>query len=166
MGQETKNSQLQLRVSEREKAAIRRAAQLAGLDVSSWVLSKITPPQLATRFRELVVELRRAKDPGYCLAEINSLLTKCNRAEFSETVRDCDWSVLSPFLANYLAAMVETSAHKKHFSPPDWTHEILPSTAPYLASQLISLRTYLLVNSPPAFRRRNIFIDATIGDQV
>jgi len=30
----------------------------------------------------------------------------------------------------------------------------------------MSLRLYLLTHSPAAFRRRNIFIDATVGAQV
>jgi hypothetical protein len=33
-------------------------------------------------------------------------------------------------------------------------------------STLVSLRLYLLTHSPPPFRRRNIFIDATVGSSV
>jgi uncharacterized protein (DUF1778 family) len=36
-----KDSQLQIRVSAADKAAIRRAADRAGLDVSTWVLSQL-----------------------------------------------------------------------------------------------------------------------------
>jgi hypothetical protein len=37
---------------------------------------------------------------------------------------------------------------------------------PVFGSELKALRLHLLTNSPPAFRRRNIFIDATLGDRV
>jgi hypothetical protein len=33
-------------------------------------------------------------------------------------------------------------------------------------SDLQNLRLYLLTHSPPPFRRRNIFIDSTLGDRV
>jgi hypothetical protein len=39
-------------------------------------------------------------------------------------------------------------------------------TEPVFGSELQSLRLYLLTHSPPPFRARNIFIDATLGDRV
>jgi len=161
-----KDSQLQIRVSAKEKAAIRRAATLAGVDVSSWVLSKISPPTMAQQFQALVRRLARESDPSYCLAEINSLLSSSRKSELDESLRECEWRHLSPFLANYLAAMVETTAYRAGFPAPGWTSDVKVIEIPHFASSLLSLRPYLLSNSPPAFRRRNIFIDATIGSQV
>jgi hypothetical protein len=49
---------------------------------------------------------------------------------------------------------------------PAWTRSIPPLAEPVFGSDLCSLRLYLLTNSPPPFRGRNIFIDSTLGDQV
>ena len=43
---------------------------------------------------------------------------------------------------------------------------IAPLASPVFGSKLESLRLYLLTHSPPPFRRRNIFIDASIGARV
>ncbi|HTY49830.1 MAG TPA: hypothetical protein VMB48_09070 [Steroidobacteraceae bacterium] len=37
---------------------------------------------------------------------------------------------------------------------------------PAFGSELRSLRLHLLTQSPPAFRCRNIFIDASVGERV
>ena len=73
---------------------------------------------------------------------------------------------LSPYIQNYVAAMVETICVRKHIALPEWLQKIEPLDQPVFASDLISLRLYLLTHAPLAFRRRNIFIDATIGDRV
>jgi hypothetical protein len=73
---------------------------------------------------------------------------------------------LEPYVANYVAAMVETAAHRAAVAAPVWTAEIAPLATPVFGSPLPALRMHLLVRAPPAFRRRNIFIDATIGDRV
>ena len=73
---------------------------------------------------------------------------------------------LTPFLANYIAAMVEYGCEKRALPVPEWTHGILPLGEPVFGSNLQSLRLHLLTHSPPPFRRRNIFIDATLGTRV
>jgi hypothetical protein len=62
--------------------------------------------------------------------------------------------------------MVELAAKLKNVAPPLWTRQIAPLDKPYFGSDLSSLRLYLLTNAPPVFRRRNIFIDASLGDRV
>ena len=49
---------------------------------------------------------------------------------------------------------------------PRWTREIAPLEQPWFGTELLSLRPYLLTHSPPAFRRRNIFVDTVVGGQV
>lgn len=75
-------------------------------------------------------------------------------------------SRLSPVLENQLAAMVETRASQLRIPPPAWVHDIPPLEHPWFASDLLSLRLHLLANSPPAFKRRNLFVDATVGSRV
>ena len=65
-----------------------------------------------------------------------------------------------------LAATVEHAAMQKHVAPPEWTREIEPLEEPVFGSALRSLREHLLFHAPIAFRRRNIFIDASVGARV
>jgi hypothetical protein len=44
--------------------------------------------------------------------------------------------------------------------------ETPPLAEPAFGTTLQSLRLYLLTHSPAPFRRRNLFIDASIDDQV
>jgi hypothetical protein len=54
----------------------------------------------------------------------------------------------------------------KDAKPPSWTRDVAPLDQPVFGSSLESLRLHLLMNSPPAFVERNIFIDANVGDRV
>jgi uncharacterized protein (DUF1778 family) len=160
-----KNSQLQIRVSAAEKAAIRRAADRAGLDVSTWVLSRLLPPARG-QFRELTDAL--ARDPSqrrFTLAAHNDLLTDTPAEAFREAVAEPP-DPLDPWAANYVAAMVETAAHRHQVPPPAWTLAVQPLSRPAFGSPLESLRLHLLLAAPPAFKRRNIFVDSSIGDRV
>ena len=72
---------------------------------------------------------------------------------------------LGPRLRNIVAAMVEHAAARKGVPAPHWTRTVLPLGTPWFASELVSLRAHLLRASPTAFRRRNLFVDATLGDR-
>ena len=59
----------------------------------------------------------------------------------------------------YLAATAEELARARKFSVPLWTAEATRKLQrPWFASQLAALRTVLLLESPAAFRSRNLFI--------
>ena len=59
----------------------------------------------------------------------------------------------------YLAATAEELARAGKFSFPLWTDDAARKLhQPWFASPLASLRTVLLLESPAAFRSRNIFI--------
>ena len=73
---------------------------------------------------------------------------------------------LSPYWENYLAATIEHAAARKNVTPPAWTAKVRPLEEPVFGSTLRSLRLHLLINSPPAFCRRNIFIDSSVGGRV
>ncbi|MBM3880862.1 MAG: hypothetical protein FJ387_14285 [Verrucomicrobia bacterium] len=59
----------------------------------------------------------------------------------------------------YLAAAAEELARGHALPLPPWTRdESRRLNRPWFASPLASLRTVLLVESPPAFRARNLFV--------
>lgn len=164
----SKDRHLQIRVTPEEKAAIQAAATRAGVDMSAWVLGRVLPSQRET-FQRLTAAL--ARDPErrrFVLAELNDFLTAAAPvpAHLARAVADAPGVALEPYLANYVAAMVETAAHDADITPPSWTSEVAPLDEPVFAAPFAALRLHLLLNSPPAFRRRNIFVDATIGSRV
>ncbi len=113
--------------------------------------------------RELVA---RSHARPYILAELHDLLDRVNGMEFDEAVRLGPEVTLPSFEANYVAAMIEYAARLKGTAPPDWTRAIPPLEKPWFASSLVSLRLHLLTSSPPPFRRRNLFVDSSVGARV
>ena len=118
---------------------------------------------VAEEFQYLAGQLR-GEPPTYVLAEVNDLLTKASAAQ----IESLEAPVIDdPYLANYIAAMVEQAAYRRGSpGPPGWTSAIEPLARPVFATPWMSLRAHLLIESPVPFRRRNIFIDSTIGDRV
>lgn len=160
-----KSAQLQIRVSEDEKRAIARAAQDAGMDMSSYVLERVLGAherRMAGLMRRLAGENRRS----YVFAELNDLLVSLSAPELRRAVAAPPPASLPPEAANYLAAMIEQACAARDVETPAWTRDIAPLTTPVFGSTLISLRLHLLANSPPPFRRRNLFIDTSIGGRV
>ncbi len=164
MSDVTKTAQLQLRVSGQEKAAIRRAAKGAGLDMSSYVLRRVLPVPA----EEFSARVKACSGPAsaYALAELNTLLAGFTAGELGAAVAAAPSLTLPPFLANYLAAMVEVACARHGVAVPAWSRAIVPLAEPVFGSELLSLRLHLLTHSPAPFRRRNIFIDATVGARV
>ena len=160
-----KSTQLQIRVSPAEKSAIQRAARRAGMDMSAYVLARLLPA-LSRRFTALVEACGDPAGARFALAELNSWLAGLGAGELSEAVASPPPAVLTPYLANYVAAMVEYACAQRDVAPPVWTRSIAPLAEPVFGSQLMSLRLHLLTHSPAPFRRRNIFIDATVGARV
>jgi len=165
MSRKPRSEQLQIRVSTAEKEAIRRSAEYAGLDMSGYVLSRALPAP-AMRFQECVADCAGPAPASFGLAELNALLTAWTGAELRAAVAVPPTTALPPFLCNYIAAMIEQACERRSVRVPDWVWRIKPLPEPAFGSTLKSLRLHLLTHSPPPFRRRNIFIDATIGQQV
>jgi hypothetical protein len=161
----SRSSQLQIRVTPEQKEALRRLARRAGQDMSAYVLSRALP-DARMRFVRLLEALRDDGEPGFALAEINDLLTGLGAGELASAVEDADLAGLSPYLRNYVAAMVELAAHRQDVPPPAWVREVEPLEAPHFATPLAGLRLHLLRASPVPFKRRNLFIDSSIGDRV
>jgi hypothetical protein len=160
-----KSSQLQIRVSPREKRKIEASAKRAGLPVSAWVLQRLLP-RAAQEFDRLCRRLSDEADPSFAYAELNDFFSSSTRDEFAIGVAERPATVTDLERLNYLAAMIEQTACALGVAPPDWTADVPPLDHPVFASELASLRMHLLINALPPFRRRNLFVDTSVGGRV
>jgi hypothetical protein len=165
MSKPPKTAQMQIRVSANEKTAIQRAAARAGMDMSAYVLARVLSVP-AAQFQDCVRDCADSASPRFALAELNSLLSVLAAGELRDAVAAAPPPGLSPFLGNYIAAMVEYACARRAVAVPEWTRSIAPLAEPVFGSELQSLRLYLLTHSPAPFRARNIFIDSTLGARV
>jgi hypothetical protein len=120
----------------------------------------------AAQFQECIRDCADWASPRFALADLNSFLSVLVASELRDAVAAPPPRGLSPFLSNYIAAMVEYACAKRAVAIPEWTRSIAPLAEPVFGSELLSLRLYLLTHSPPPFRVRNIFIDSTLGNRV
>ena|ERR1700722_567641 len=120
----------------------------------------------AAQFQDRVRDCADSASPRFALADLNSLLADLSAGELRDAISAPPPPGLSPFLANYIAAMVEYACARCAIAIPEWTRSIAPLAEPVFASELQSLRPHLLTHSPLPFRARNTFIDATLGDRV
>jgi len=118
---------------------------------------------LADTFVQLTGAVRAAARIAYPLAELNDLLTGASAEDIAALPQP---SIDDPYRLNYVTAMVELAAHRAGIAPPLWTAGVEPLRAPVFIESSIALRAHLLTASPPPFRRRNIFIDSSLGDRV
>lgn len=162
---DNKTEQLQIRVSREQKQAIAREAKRTGMSMSDWVLRKVLPA-VRHRFCVLAEALSRAEQPGYVLAEMNEFLTGLNNQQLKTAIQSDPGFRLDAYYENYLAAMVEQACVIRKVEQPDWLRKIKPLPTPHFVTDLQSVRLHLLLNAPPVFRNRNIFIDSSIGARV
>ena len=160
-----KSQQLQIRVSPRQKRSIEARAREAGLPVSGWVLRSLLPPAQDV-FDRLCRRLAQESTPAFVYAELNDFLAGLSRTELEAAVSRGPAAELEPVPLNYLAAMVEHATARLGLPPPDWTRAVKPLEHPVFASELMSLRLHLLVPALPPFRRRNLFVDSSVGARV
>jgi hypothetical protein len=100
---------------------------------------------------------------SYPLAELNDLLTAAAAVDIQRLPEP---AIADPYRLNYVTAMVEVAAHRAGVLPPAWADRVKPLEKPVFVDASLRLRAHLLTASPPPFRRRNIFIDSTVGDRV
>ena len=117
----------------------------------------------ATRFARLAAEAATADRLAYPLAELNDLLTSASERDIASLPFP---AIEDPYRLNYVTAMVELAAHRAGVVPPVWTSLVTPLPIPVFIDESLNLRPHLLTASPVPFRRRNIFIDSSIGDRV
>jgi uncharacterized protein (DUF1778 family) len=165
MQKHAKTGQLQIRVTPAQKRAIQKQAERARASMSEWILNKLLPSS-QVHFNDLLDELAASSKPSYVFAELLELIDSMNADEFVEVTSRAPEPRLDPYWQSYLAATLEHAAVLKHAKAPSWTREVPPLETPVFGSSLESLKLHLLVNSPPPFLARNIFIDASIGKRV
>jgi uncharacterized protein (DUF1778 family) len=162
----SKTSQLQIRVSPADKARLAAAAGRAGMSVSEWVLSRALL-ESTSRFDELLIELSAQPErASFTLAALNDWLTSLPREGLRDAIGSAPTQRLLQWHGAYVAAMVEHACTQRRVAAPEWARQVPALAEPYFASTIVALRAHLLRSSPAAFRRRTIFIDATIGDRV
>ena len=159
-----KTAQLQIRLSIAQKSAIQRAAARAGMDMSAYVLSRVL--SVPARAFQDAVRNCAGDEARFALAELNSLLSSLSAGELREAADASPTVALTPYMSNTIAAMVELASARLGIAPPAWTSDIEPLTEPAFGSALQSVRLHLLKSSPAPFRRRNLFIDTSLGDRV
>jgi hypothetical protein len=165
MSRNPRSEQLQIRVSPAEKAAIRRSAEHAGMDMSAYVLGRALPTP-AMQLQACAESCTGPASATFGLAELDSLLSRWTAAELRDAITAPPTTALTPFLSNYIAAMIEQACERRSVRVPVWVRAIAPLPEPAFGSTLKSLRLHLLTHSPPPFRRRNIFVDSSVGDRV
>lgn len=165
MTRQARSSQLQIRVTPREKARLKRLARAAGQDLSAYVLACALPPE-SERLTDILDALRSGSDRRFALAELNDALSALSSGSFAAAVEPLDVHLLEPFFQNYVAAMVEQAAGQKNAPAPGWTRDVVPLDEPWFATDLKGLRLHLLRVSPVPFKRRNLFVDSGVGARV
>lgn len=165
MPRQSRSSQLQIRVTPREKARLKQLARAAGQDLSAYVLARALPQQ-AERLAALLETLGAGRKDRFALAALNDELSSLTARDFAAAVQALEVRNFDPWTQNYVAAMVEQAAAQRRVSAPPWTREVVPLEEPWFATELAGLRLHLLRSSPIPFKRRNLFIDSGVGARV
>lgn len=113
-----------------------------------------------------LAEAPSASARSYLFAEILDLLARLPREELARAIENPPERPLDPYWSNYLAATIEQAAAARNLRTPDWVAAIPPLETPVFGSELKSIRLHLLLNAPPPFAARNIFIDTAFGGRV
>lgn len=135
------------------------------MPVSAWVLGRLLPAEEST-FQQLCGRLATEPDAAFAHAELNDFLRGLSRQQFTSALAVAPAANIELERLNYLAAMIEQLAHLLDVAPPDWTRQVPPLAHPVFGTDLQSLRLHLLVRALPSFRRRNVFVDTSIGGRV
>ena len=165
MRKEIKTAQLQIRVSAEEKRLIAQLALRAGKDMSSFVLERVLGAH-ESRIQDAMRLVGNEETRSYGYAELNDFLVSLSTMELRRAVANRPFDSLPAEVANYVTAMIEQACARAGVEVPAWTQKIKPLDTPVFGSQLKGLRLHLLANSPAPFKRRNVFIDTSIGGRV
>ena len=160
-----KNENIQIRVSSSQKEKLKKIAKLQKMSLSEYILSisltEITPLEII----DLYASMAKEDDKSFHLARINELLMKCPKHMWEKLVSFYPKNLDEKAIA-YVAGLIEQAAFIRSLSKPSWSTKIEALEEPLFASHLEKLRLYLLIKSPIPFRKRNIFIDSSVGDRV
>lgn len=155
---------IQIRISKDEKKRFAKLAKLQGQSLSEWIISKLSSDSSSIEIKKIYAKLRKAEDSSYILALLNDYLMNMPELLWNDALKDSPENIDIENLC-YIASMIERATEIRGLELPQWVKDIGPLSKPYFGSKLKNLRMYLLINSPIAFRKRNIFIDASVGDR-
>ena len=160
-----RTSQLQIRVSPAEKAALKRLASLSGQTVSAYVLAQALPA--ATHAMDAALKDLRAgpHEQAAALAALRRTLVALSPLELVDRLQSVSVADLTPLMQNRVAALVEEIAHHLGVDPPTWVAAIPPLDHPHFRWPLRSLRPYQLRVSPLSLKRRNVFDPSPVGEE-
>ena len=154
-----KTSQLQIRVTEEQKAVLKRLAGAAEMTVSQYVLAQAIPSR-HQRLSRILESLGAASgDPAASFADLAALLDQTDSDDFTTVLGGSSLGSLNPLVQNQLAAMVEQTANRRFIDPPPWVEAAPALARPHFAWPLSSLRPHQIRVTPTAFKRRGIFFD-------
>lgn len=159
-----KTAQLQIRVTPEEKRSLKRLARDAGMDMSSWILDQVLPPESA-KFQELASALAEPEGREFALAELADFLRPLRGGAFVRATSEPPKAPIEPVTLNHLAGAIELGSAKRAVAPPAWTARVPIPADPVFGTTLNSARLYLLTHAPVAFRRRNVFVDSSIDER-
>jgi hypothetical protein len=154
-----KTSQLQIRVTEEQKAALKRLAAAAKTSVSGYVLAQALPSGQHEVDRVLAGLSGPGADLEAGFGELARLLAETEAHDFPKVLGSPPLEHLSPLLQNQLAALVEQVANARGVDAPAWTEEVPALARPHFGWALSSLRPHQIRVTPVAFKRRGIFFD-------
>ncbi len=154
-----KSSQLQVRVTEEEKAALRRLAAAANLSVSAYVLAQALPARHRDLDRLLAELAGAGARQGAVLAELAAHISETGPDDFAEALANPSLEPLAPVLRNQVAAMVEQAAYARGIDPPEWVDGVPPMGRPHFGWPLSSLRPHQIRVTPVPFKKRGLFFD-------
>lgn len=159
-----KTAQLQIRVTPEQKRSLKRLAREAGMDMSSWILDRVLPPE-TVKFQALARKLANSEEGRFALAELEDFLRELPAGAFARATSDGPRAALDSITLNHLAGAIDRAARKRGVATPMWVKQTPIPAAPTFGTQLLSARFHLLTNSPVALRRRNVFVDASMDER-
>ncbi len=154
----------QIRVTADQKRRLKRRARDAGMDMSSWILDRVLPPE-NERFQALARALAEPKGREFALAELADFLRPLRGGAFARATSEPPRAPIDPVTLNHLAGASELASAKRAVAPPPWTARVPVPAHPVFGTTLNSARLYLLTHTPVAFRRRNVFVDSSIDER-
>lgn len=155
-----KTSQLQIRVTEEEKAALKRLARAANLSVSRYVLAQALPSRPGEIERLLDALGRPGADIPATLDQIQRVLAEAPADGVAGALgHPPPLERLEPVHRNRLAATVEQVAYAHGVDPPAWVANVAPLSRPHFGWSLASLQPHQIRVTPVPFKRRGLFFD-------
>jgi hypothetical protein len=151
-----RTSQLQIRVSPEQKAALKRLAAAAGQNVSQYVLSQALP-RSGDQLLRVLDELRGEDDCRPALATLARVLAGLGRDDLERSLDS--WSVdgMTALTQNRVMALIEDLVASRGIEPPPSAATVAPLPRPHFRWTLDSLRPQQMRATRVVYKRRNLF---------